>query len=144
MGTGQRILGTLAAVILAMGAAACASTTPSPEGGAAAQTGKTCFNSMDITRFDPLPGPFVYVQVLTNRHYLLMLNRDSAPLSRVWNIQVSPNFPRVCSGTRTPLTYQYQGSVGVYSIVDVQPVQSREEAEALAAEGTAKAPPQQQ
>ncbi len=140
MGTGQRILGTLAVLALALGGAACASATASNAERAAPQSATTCFNAMDINSFDPLPGPYVYVQVLTNRHYLLTLNRDSAPLSRVWNIQVSPNFPRVCSGRRTPLTYQYQGSVGVYSIVDVTPVQSREEAEALAAERTGEAP----
>ena len=96
MGTRQRIFATLAAAVLAIAGAACASTTAATAAQTTEKTGKTCFNATDITSFVPLPGPYLYVRVLTSDHYLLTLNRDSAPLDRVWNIQVSPNFPRVC------------------------------------------------
>ncbi len=121
--------------VLAVGAAgaACRSAPPSATGAGGQPAGMVCFNSNEISSFVPLPGPYLYVRVGMRDHYLLTLDRDSEGLRSAMHIMISPGFEQVCSGTRTPMTYEYLGAVGVYNIVGVARVKSREEAEALAA-----------
>lgn len=121
--------------VLALGAAglACRSTPPAAAGAAAPAGKMVCFNSREISTFAPLPGPYLYVRVGMREHFLLTLDRDSEGLRSAMHIMISPGFDQVCSGTRTQMTYDYLGHVGVYDIIGVLRVKSRKEAEALAA-----------
>lgn len=132
----------LAALVLVGGGVACRSIPP----GTATQTAPppkiTCFDASNITSFVPLKGHFLYVQVGTNEHYILTLDRPADTLRDAMHIQISHDYPRVCSNHRAPMTYEYQGHVGVYDIINVEPVRSQSEAEALAAERTPASAPQ--
>jgi hypothetical protein len=135
MTTRRRTTALLAALTLASVGLACRSTPPAAT--SQARTGAvTCFNSADISSFVPLEGHFLYVQVGTNEHYLLTLDRPADTLRDAMHIQISPDFPRVCSNHRAPMTYNYQGHVGVYNIVNVEAVSNQAVAESLAAQRT--------
>ncbi len=125
-------IGWLAVLALAIPGLACQSAPPVAAGQPAQPEKITCFNARNITSFVPLKGPHLYIRVGNHEHYLLTLNRDSEPLRLAMNIQISPDFDRVCSGSRAPLTYHYLGHVGVYDIVDVEFVKDQAAAEALA------------
>ena len=142
MHTRRHTIGWLVAVTLAIPGFACRSAPP----GAAYQRKQpkkvACFNARNITSFVPLQGPFLYIRVGNHERYLLTLDRESAPLRLARNIMISPDFDRVCSGARAPMTYEDRGHVGVYDIVAVESVKTREAAEALAKKRTPPSQPQ--
>lgn len=133
-------IGFVLAVVLAIPGLACRSATPSTTGQQAAAENVTCFNARDITSFVPLAGPYLYIRVGNHEHYLLTLDRPSKRLELAYHIEISRNFDRVCSGMRAPLTYHYQGNVGVYDIIGVESVKDRAAAEALAKKRTQQEP----
>ncbi len=133
---GSHTIGWLVALALAIPGPACRTVRPSATGHPMPARKTTCFNARDITSFVPLPGPFVYVRVGNHEHYLLTLDRSSDRLRFARNIVISPDFDRVCSGFRAPLSYEDRGVMGVYNIVAVESVRDRKAAEALARKRT--------
>lgn len=136
MRTTRYTVGWLAVLVLAIEGLACQSVAPSRAGQEARTEKVTCFNARNITSFVPLSGPYLYIQVGNHEHYLLTLDRPSEPLELAYHIEISRNFDRVCSGSRAPLTYHYQGRVGVFDIIGVESVKDRATAEALARKRT--------
>jgi hypothetical protein len=133
-------IGLLSALALVLPGLGCRSAAPSGAGHGTPAVEVTCFNARNITSFVPLAGPYLYIQVGNHEHYLLTLDRPSKRLELAYHIEISRNFDRVCSDSRAPLTYHYQGHVGVYDIIGVESVKDRAAAEALANKRTQQQP----
>jgi hypothetical protein len=135
----QRAIAWLLGVILSTSGPACSSTqTVDPS--AAPPAEHPCFNIRNVDSFSPLHPRYVYLRLITDRHYLLTLDHIYTSLPYATRIAISEAFTRVCSETGARLTFVDAGRRVSCRIVRVETVESREAAKKLVDERTTPKP----
>lgn len=101
---------------------------------------KTCFRVRDTRGFSAIDDRFVYVKSVRDQHYLLTLDNRCYGLEYSIKIAIANEIDRVCSNDRAVLTYRDFNRLHRCEILDVEAVESLDEAEELVTSRTTPRP----
>jgi len=119
----------LAVVACLVAVSGCVS---SPTQGEAPGTDRTCFRVRLVNSFSALDDHHVVVKVSANKRFLLTLEKSCSGLAFSRGITIADESTRVCDDGFAWLSFEHPGSgTERCRIVDVEAVNSSEEAEAL-------------
>jgi hypothetical protein len=149
--TQRTIVGLVTAILLASGLG-CASTQNVNQSGSEPATREACFDSRMIRSFFPLHERFVFIEVGSDEHYLLTLDKlppdadrkpQGRPLAGVITItgsELSNTFHRVCWDTMAQASYIEAGEPVFRLIRHIEAVASKKAAQRLVEQRTARKP----
>jgi hypothetical protein len=94
---------------------------------------RVCLNDHEITSFNPIDDDHLYIEGIGNKHYLFTMQKGCIGLRSANTIGIPDRVGRICSNSSDRVIYRDMVRGAEYCrILDIEIVQDREEARALA------------
>lgn len=94
---------------------------------------RACFNSRTVRNFDAVSDRYIYLEAMSDEHYVLTMDGTCIGLRGANGIALSNPMSRVCSNDLARVSYRQFGRVETCRIRIVEQVESEEDARRLIA-----------